>query len=222
MQICTSPQTDNHTNIPPLSFLQARCPSCHPPNSIKELNKLKTINECLPKPDMADDVAVNVPQGSAPLSRICNATHQMSYIYRHASTSSDLKQLNLNCLWTWTSSLFTVTISSCICVCILVCLSGILWQNGWMDLDDICGSRLDGSKNEAKRWWHQLVWMGWQSIHTLRASVSVSSFCTRNPEDGEMSLLVLAHPGCPRQSPESHKMVVHCVPVKSGSLEHRQ
>jgi len=30
MQICTSPQTDNHASTPPLSFLQASCPSCHP------------------------------------------------------------------------------------------------------------------------------------------------------------------------------------------------
>ena len=35
MQICTSPQTDNHTSTPPLSFLQAGCPSCRPTNSIK-------------------------------------------------------------------------------------------------------------------------------------------------------------------------------------------
>ena len=33
-------------------------------------------------------------------------------------------------------------------------------------------------------------------------------FAPENPEDGEVYLLVLAHPGCPRQSPESHKMVV--------------
>jgi len=26
---------DNHTNIPPLSFLQAGCPSCCPTNSVK-------------------------------------------------------------------------------------------------------------------------------------------------------------------------------------------
>ena len=37
MQFCTSLQTDNHTNTPPLSFLQARCPSCHPTNSVKAL-----------------------------------------------------------------------------------------------------------------------------------------------------------------------------------------
>jgi len=37
MQICTSLQTDNHASTPPLSFLQAVCPSCHPTNSVKAL-----------------------------------------------------------------------------------------------------------------------------------------------------------------------------------------
>jgi len=37
MQICTSLQTDNHASTPPLSFLQAGCPSCHPTNSVKAL-----------------------------------------------------------------------------------------------------------------------------------------------------------------------------------------
>jgi len=31
---------DNHANIPPLSFLQAGCPSCHPTNSVKALKEL--------------------------------------------------------------------------------------------------------------------------------------------------------------------------------------
>jgi len=34
MQVCTSLQTDNHTSTPPLSFLQAGCPSCRPSNSV--------------------------------------------------------------------------------------------------------------------------------------------------------------------------------------------
>jgi len=38
-------------------------------------------------------------------------------------------------------------------------------------------------------------------------------FAPENPEDGKMYLLVLAHPGCPRQSPESHKMVLIVVGV---------
>jgi len=37
MQICTFTQTHNHANIPPVSFLRAGCPSCHPTNSVKAL-----------------------------------------------------------------------------------------------------------------------------------------------------------------------------------------
>jgi len=37
MQVCTSLQTGNHASTPPLSFLQAACPSCRPTNSIKAL-----------------------------------------------------------------------------------------------------------------------------------------------------------------------------------------
>ena len=37
MQVCTLLQTDNHARTPPLSFLQAGCPSCCPTNSVKAL-----------------------------------------------------------------------------------------------------------------------------------------------------------------------------------------
>ena len=37
MQVCTLLQTGNHASTPPLSFLQAGCPSCRPTNSIKAL-----------------------------------------------------------------------------------------------------------------------------------------------------------------------------------------
>ena len=37
IQVCTTLQTDNHASTPPLSFLQAGCPSCHPTNSVKAL-----------------------------------------------------------------------------------------------------------------------------------------------------------------------------------------
>jgi len=40
MQVCTSLQTDNHASNPPLSFLQAGCPSCRPTNSVKALEEL--------------------------------------------------------------------------------------------------------------------------------------------------------------------------------------
>jgi len=37
MPVCTLLQTDKHTSTPPLSFLQAGCPSCRPTNSVKAL-----------------------------------------------------------------------------------------------------------------------------------------------------------------------------------------
>jgi len=40
MQVCTSLQTANHASTPPLSSLQARCPSCHPTNSVKALKAI--------------------------------------------------------------------------------------------------------------------------------------------------------------------------------------
>ena len=43
MQVCTLLQTDNHASTPPLSFLQARCPSCCPTNSVKALKVLMYV-----------------------------------------------------------------------------------------------------------------------------------------------------------------------------------
>jgi len=40
MQVSTTLQTDNHASTPPLSFLQAGCPSCRPTNSVKALKAL--------------------------------------------------------------------------------------------------------------------------------------------------------------------------------------
>ena len=37
VEACTSLQTDNHASTPPLSVLQAGCPSCRPTNSVKTL-----------------------------------------------------------------------------------------------------------------------------------------------------------------------------------------
>ena len=41
MQVCTSLQTDNHASTPPLSLLQAGCPSSRPTNSVKALKARK-------------------------------------------------------------------------------------------------------------------------------------------------------------------------------------
>jgi len=43
MQLYTSLQTDNHASTPPLSFLQAGCPSCRPTNSVKALKAFAEV-----------------------------------------------------------------------------------------------------------------------------------------------------------------------------------
>jgi len=43
MQVCTSHQRHDHASTPPLSFLQAGCPSCRPTNSVKALKALKLV-----------------------------------------------------------------------------------------------------------------------------------------------------------------------------------
>jgi len=47
MQVCTLLQTENHASSPPLRFLQAGCPSCHPTNSVNALKANGTIQICL-------------------------------------------------------------------------------------------------------------------------------------------------------------------------------
>jgi len=44
MQVCTSLQTDNYASTPPLTFLQAGCPSCHSTNSIKAVKAVMALS----------------------------------------------------------------------------------------------------------------------------------------------------------------------------------
>jgi len=57
MQVCTSPQTDKHASTPPLSFLQAGCPSCRPTNSVKAL---KALAYYILRSEIASDQQVSV------------------------------------------------------------------------------------------------------------------------------------------------------------------
>jgi len=47
MQVCNSLHADNNASTPPLSFLQAGCPSCHPTSSVKALKALHTHSHTL-------------------------------------------------------------------------------------------------------------------------------------------------------------------------------
>ena len=46
MQVCNWLQTDSHASTPPLSFLQARCPSCRPTSGVKALKANSSCNKC--------------------------------------------------------------------------------------------------------------------------------------------------------------------------------
>ena len=60
MQVCTSLQTDNHTSTPPLSFLQAGCPSCRPTNSVKALKVVETDRNNKKNGDDVKSVILNI------------------------------------------------------------------------------------------------------------------------------------------------------------------
>jgi len=61
VQVCTSLQTDNHASTPPLSFLQAGCPSCRPTNSIKAL-KAKNFYRNMHKNEYKSNLDVHSDQ----------------------------------------------------------------------------------------------------------------------------------------------------------------
>jgi len=70
VQVCTSLQTDNHASTPPLSFLQAGCPSCRPTNSVKALKAKSTealiLTTCYIKYIIISLLCLNIHQLSDP------------------------------------------------------------------------------------------------------------------------------------------------------------
>ena len=93
MQVCTLLQTDNHVSTPPLSFLQAGCPSCRPTNSVKALKatactiKVKTnldLNEARDDGVLGcSGISWTICKQSGPRSRqIITTTPHHSIFYR--------------------------------------------------------------------------------------------------------------------------------------------
>ena len=63
MQVCTLLQTDNHASTPPLSFLQAGCPSCRPTNSIKALKQSIDVSTRKPATRCCSGVSMGQTDG---------------------------------------------------------------------------------------------------------------------------------------------------------------
>ena len=75
MQVCTSLHTDNHASIPPLSFLEAGCPSCRPTNSVKAL---KTVYLAIVDQIMLECVMYNKTSAKVQIfKKILTGTHTL-------------------------------------------------------------------------------------------------------------------------------------------------
>jgi len=77
MQVCTFLQTDNHTSTPPLSFLQAGCPSCRPTDSVKALKPKFPI----PRTENRDEFSASALKDAEHLT-----INQLSCVFAHNFT----------------------------------------------------------------------------------------------------------------------------------------
>ena len=115
MQVCTSLQTDNHASTPPLSFLQAGCPSCRPTNSVKALPQL-TLN---PNRHLPLIGPLQYPKAWFPAKRnariACNATKILGYnltrVLLAIRMSNFTQTFCLRCVKLCASSLYCVRLA---------------------------------------------------------------------------------------------------------------
>jgi len=80
MQVCTSLQTDSYANTPPVSFLQAGCPSCRPTNSVGYANKRlkKSVANIADKADKPRDAQFQ-PCGACAESHVVNSDYNVHF-----------------------------------------------------------------------------------------------------------------------------------------------
>ena len=101
MQICTLLQTDNHASTPPLSFLQAGCPSCRPTNSVKAVKAIKCnqlilknvrmiTNLATHKAKLSDTRVTNISEGFTHKTAAITSWHRYGTKLRHCHTMSIL------------------------------------------------------------------------------------------------------------------------------------
>ena len=99
MQVCTLLQTDNHASTPPLRFLRAGCPSCHPTNSVKApiarvLDKSTKINLISTRSDTHQKLAAGNCEQQVRFSR--TASYRSKTFQVLTKTSSVFKHLQVH------------------------------------------------------------------------------------------------------------------------------
>ena len=127
MQVCTSPQTDNHASIPPFSFLQAGCPSSHPTNSVEALK----VQSCLASEAQTIHVLLQWPELLAIAFDTCLPTLAWkcrSILILLAEISSSRKGVNSLPSSIFSQYHYLCQIKYAFCLCLFVC-SIITFQN---------------------------------------------------------------------------------------------
>jgi len=77
MQVCTALQTDSHASTPPLSFLQAGCPSCHPTNSVKARKATSPVKSTVDYMMVRQEDKANVRNVKVISSEECVPKHKL-------------------------------------------------------------------------------------------------------------------------------------------------
>jgi len=93
MQVCISLQTVNHASTQPLSILQARCPSCHPTNSVKApkaQNKHQTeINKAV-ETQLRAVQRQTIQEENADLTKIVESETVTQHTVEHGELSAEV------------------------------------------------------------------------------------------------------------------------------------
>jgi len=77
MQVCTALQTDSHASTPPLIFLRAGCPSCHPTNSVKALKATSPVKSTVDYMMVRREDKANVRNVKVISSEECVPKHKL-------------------------------------------------------------------------------------------------------------------------------------------------
>ena len=93
MQVFNSLQTDNHARTPPLSFLQAGCPSCYPTNSVKALKDKSSRNARKTRTKKSIDRAAFTTHKTTCTQTVHTAGRPEDDSWRHRSISSVVSRL---------------------------------------------------------------------------------------------------------------------------------
>ena len=143
MQLCTSLQTDNHASTPPLSFLQAGCPSCRPNNSVKALkayNIIQHLNVCY-SVQLSEYVSAQYVSGSMSVAGVGVDHEALLELVNKMPVREGPKPAIIQpakyhggSWWNWFyphDAMLVLVLA--MALCLSVCHMSVFYLNGWTD-----------------------------------------------------------------------------------------